>query len=104
MNDTWQRSTYRIEDRLSRKSFKPAMIISYTLADDPGHNRKALSLAGKRKVDDREARHQLSQVQQLPKQGEMIRTMSSETATVWAKAVQVLLSNTMKFALSDSPT
>ena len=50
------------------------------------------------------ARQQLSQVQQLPKQGELIRTMSSETAAVWAKAVQALLSNTMKFALSDSPT
>ena len=33
------------EDRLSRKSFKPAVIVCDTLADDPGSNRKTLSLA-----------------------------------------------------------
>ena len=53
------------EDRQSRKSFKPAVIVRDTLADDPGHNRKALSLAAKRRVKDREARQRLSQVQQL---------------------------------------
>ena len=30
----------------------------------------------------------------------MIRATSSETAAVWAKAVQALPSNTMKFALN----
>ena len=88
------------EDSLSRKSFKPAVIVRDALADDPGRNRKALSLAVKRKVKDSEAKQRLSQVQQLPKQGEMIRATSSETASVWAKAVQALPSNTMKFALN----
>ena len=90
----------RNEDRLSRKSFKPAVIVRDALADDLGRNRKALSLAAKRKVKDREARQRLSQVQQLPKQGEMIRTTSSETAVVWVKAVQALPSNTVTFALN----
>jgi len=75
------------ENRLSRKSFKPAVIVCDALADDPGRKRKALSLAAKRKVKDSEAKQRLSQVQQLPKQGEMIRATSSETAAVWAKAV-----------------
>jgi len=88
------------EDRLSRKSFKPAVIVRDALADDPGRNRKALSLAAKRKVKDSEAKQRLSQVQKLPKQGEMIRATSSETAAVWAKAVQALPPNTMKFALN----
>ena len=82
------------EDRLFRKSFKPAVIVRDTLADDPGRNRKALSLAANREVKDREARQRLSQVQQLSKQGEMIHAISSETAAVWAKAVQALSSNT----------
>ena len=38
------------EDRPSRKSFKPVVIVCDTLADYPGRNRKALSLAAKRKV------------------------------------------------------
>ena len=77
------------EGRLSWKSFKPVVIVCDTLADDPGRNRKALSLAAKRKVKDREARQRLSRVQQLPNQAEMIRAISSETAAVWVKAVQV---------------
>ena len=72
------------EDSLSRKSFKLAMIVRDALADDPGRNRKALSLAAKKKVKDSEAKQRLSQVQQLPKQGEMIRPTSSETVSVGA--------------------
>ena len=60
-----------------------------TLADDPGRKRKALSLAAKRKVKDREARQRLSQVQQLPNQAEMTHAISSETEAVLVKAVQV---------------
>ena len=48
------------EDRLSWKSFKPVVIVCDTLADDPGCNRKALPLAAKRKIKDRETRQQLS--------------------------------------------
>ena len=44
------------EDRLSRKSFKQAVIVHDALADDPGRNRKALSLGPKRKVKDSEAK------------------------------------------------
>ena len=87
------------EDRLFRKSFKPAVIVRDTLADDPGRNRKALSLAANREVKDREARQRLSQVQQLSKQGEMIHAISSETAAVWAN-LQALSSNTVKFTLN----
>ena len=39
-------------------------------------------------------------MQDLQKQGEMLRATTSDTAAVWAKAVQALLSNTMKFALN----
>ena len=39
-------------------------------------------------------------MQDLQKQGEMLRTTTSDTATVWAKAVQALPANTMKFALN----
>ena len=61
---------------------------------------RALSLAAKRKVKDSEAKQRLSQAQQLPKRGERICATSSETAAVWAKAVQALPSNTLKFALN----
>jgi len=47
------------------------VLVGDALADDPGCNRKALSLAAKRKVKDSEAKQRLSQVQQLPKQGEI---------------------------------
>jgi len=39
-------------------------------------------------------------VQDLQKQGEMLCTTTSDTAAVWAKAVQTLPFNTMKFALN----
>ena len=42
----------------------------------------------------------LLQVQDLQKQGEMLRATTSDTAAVWAKAVQALPSNAMKFALN----
>ena len=39
-------------------------------------------------------------MQDLQKQGEMLCTTTSDTAAVWAKAVQTLPFNTMKFALN----
>ena len=76
------------------------MVVRDALTEDPGRTRKALAAAAKRKVKNREDSQRLLQVQDLQKQGEMLRATTSDTAAVWAKAVQALPSNTMKFALN----
>ena len=88
------------EDQLTRKIFKPAVVVRDALAEDPSRGRKALAAAARRQVKSQEASDRLQQVQDLQKQGEMLRTTTSDTATVWAKAVQALPANTMKFALN----
>jgi len=50
--------------------------------------------------ENQEDGQRLLQVQDLQKQGEMLCTTTSDTAAVWAKAVQTLPFNTMKFALN----
>ena len=59
---------------------------------------EALAVAAKRKVKNQENSQRLLQVQDLQKQGEMLHATTSDTAAVWAKAVQALPSNIMKFA------
>ena len=65
----------------------------------PVVNRKALTAAAKRKVKSQEDADRLLQVRDLQKQGEILCTTTSGTATLWAKAVQALPSNTMKLPL-----
>ena len=86
------------EDQLTRKIFKPAVVVA--LAEDPSCSRNALAAAAKKKVKSQEDADRLLQVQDLQKQGEMLRTTTSSTGTLWAKAVQALPSNTMKFPLN----
>ena len=77
-----------------------AVVVRDALAEDPSCSRKALAAAAKRKVKSQEDADTLLQVQDLQKQGEMLRTTTSSTATLWSKAVQALPSNIMKFALN----
>jgi len=57
-------------------------------------------VVAKRKVKNQEDSKRILQVQDLQKQREMLRATISDTAAVWAKAVQALPSNTMKFTLN----
>ena len=44
------RNIYKREDVLTQKVFKPAVVVHDALTEDPGHTRKVLAAAVKRKV------------------------------------------------------
>ena len=70
------------------------------MAEDPGAPRKVLLSATKDRVNESDNMTRLDRVRSLEKQSEMVRATTLDTATIWAKAIQSLPQEHMKFALN----
>ncbi len=70
------------------------------MQEDPSHPRKALLKAAKRRVTDEDGDTRLTELQSLPKQGQMMASAPPDTASHWAKVIQTLPPEQTKFALN----
>jgi len=88
------------ELNLTRKGFKPAVIVRDAVVEDPSRSRKALSAAVKRRVQEKDSTERLSQLKKLDKQGQVIASVDGIEIEVWAKTIQSLPSQQMRFVLN----
>ena len=88
------------ERRSSHTKFKPAVVVRDVMCEDPGQGRKTLKLRAKRKVTQEDNAARLDHLTSLEKQGQMIKGTTANPATIWAKTIQALPQQQMKFALN----
>ena len=70
-----------------RKKFCPAMVVQKAMKDDPSRSRRVLRIASMRKVKMDENESQLENLKGLPRQGQMMRIVTPEAASTWAKSI-----------------
>ena len=87
---------------LSRQKFKASREVREIMIHNPDFTRKSLATASKLLVSEADDDHHLNSLQQLEKQGHMSRCSSPEGAKVWAKALEGLGDEHLKFALNSA--
>ena len=90
----------QLEIKARRKKFRPAVIIRDNMKEDPSHSRKALSKAVKAQVTAEDDKARVRGLCSLPKQGHLMCTCLSNTPAIWARAVQSLSDEQLKFVLN----
>ena len=88
------------ELRLTRKRFRPAGIARDTLATNTGTTKKTIIRSAKAVVMDDINTSLLDNLHSLERQGQLSRSTRPECALPWARAVQSLPEEQMKFALN----
>jgi hypothetical protein len=88
------------ELKLTRKSFKASVIVRDTLQEDPGRNRRSLATAAKRATQQADDEKRQKDLMSLEKQGQMMRESPPGGASLWAKAVQAVPADQMRFVLN----
>ena len=83
------------------KKFKAAVVAQDILQLDPSMSGKALRIAAKRQVAKKDDQARLSELQSLPKQGDLSHLATpTAAATIWVDVVQGLPDEPFKFALN----
>ena len=85
---------------LGRKKFKPAILARDTISVNPAGNRKSLGKAAKKLVQEDDDCSLLETLQGLDRQGQLSRCTDPKCAPLWAKVVQRLPDDTLKFAVN----
>ena len=85
-----------------RLKFRPAALVDSIFTQDHTQSRKALSAAAKAILAEEENTERHQSLCQLPVQGEMARSWESTSPELWARAVQDLPPEPLKFALNAS--
>ena len=87
---------------LSRAKFKASKQVREAMSLDPNLSGKHLAKVTKTLVRDEDNDQKRSQLQQLEKQGHMSRCSPSDGAKVWAKALEGIPDEHLKFALNSA--
>ena len=88
------------EDQAKRHSFRPSVVVRDSWQVDPSMSRRALPFKTKREVAETDAKDRLAGLQNLQKQGDMIRSTTPVSAEVWAEVVNHLPPELLKFSLN----
>ena len=84
----------------NRKKFRPTVVVQQSLQEDPEHTRKTLSAAAKQTVKSEDNGVRLEELKALPRQGQLARTATAESATILAESLKALPLQDLKFALN----
>ena len=88
------------EQHLTRRKFRPAEVAREALSVSPGGSRKSLVRISKVLVSEEVNSALISDLQGLQRQGQMSRRTDPICAPIWARVVQTLPDELMKFALN----
>ena len=88
------------EQHLTRRKFRPAEVAREALSVSPGGSRKSLVRISKVLVSEEVNSALISDLQGLQRQGQMSRRTDPICAPIWARVVQILPDELMKFALN----
>ena len=86
----------------SRPKFKPSQEVRDVMIHNPDFTRKSLTRAAKSLIRVGDDDHHVNCLQQLRKQGHMSRCSSPEGAKIWAKALEGMKDEHLKFALNSA--
>ena len=87
---------------LYKKKFKASVVVREVMKVDPGCTRKSLTNAFKHPSQKEDDYHNLSELQQVEKQGHMSCYSMSERAEVWGRALSGVADEYLKFALNSA--
>ena len=87
---------------LSRMKFRASKEVREVMSLDPDLSGKRLAKVAKQLVRDQVDNQKLSTLQQLEKQGHMSRCSPSDGTKVWAKALDAVPDEHLKFALNSA--
>ena len=79
--------------------FKPAVEVDNIQSEDPSQSRRAIAGAAKNLLSEEDAEQRHGELCILPTQGDKARRLVGCGAELWARAVQCLPLEPMKFAL-----
>ncbi len=88
------------------RSYVLQLLSSRFLKEDPSRSRKPLRVAAVKKVRFEDEEQHLEHLENLPRQGQMVRMATPGAAPIWAKAIQSLPQQVFKFFLNaahDTP-
>ena len=66
------------------------VIVQQTLQEDPGHIRRTLSTAAKQAVKSEDSGVRAEELKAFPRQGQLARIATTESATILAESLKVL--------------
>ena len=92
---------------LSRRKFKASVAVQEVMMLDPDFTRRSLTARVKGYVQAADDVDRLDNLQRLEKEGQMSRLSTPQAAEIWAKAVERLPDEIMRFSLNsavDTPT
>lgn len=87
---------------LSRPKFRASREVREAMTHNPDFTRKSLRETVKHHINQQEDSHLLVSLQSLEKQGHMSRCSSPDGANVWAKALEGVKDEHLKFALNSA--
>ncbi len=84
----------------ARKKFCPAIVVQQVMKEDSSRSRKPLRVAAVKKVRIEDEEQRLEHLENLPRQGQMVRMATPGAAPIWAKTIQSLPQQVFKFVLN----
>ena len=87
----------------SRRALAAGVVVRDVMQEDPSRPRRALAAAVKQGVTQSEQEARMKEVFEPPRQGQLFRSLTPESAEIWATTLRSLLEGAWKFVQNTLP-